>query len=118
MSQESLHSEEENHVLRFLEGLTQGCCAGQTLLWSLRKLEQDLSDRPTGRAAGDLADDVEGGATLSAAMAKHPDTFGPSVLTFVEAGEKTGVLDHALRLIVECGWRFPGRFLFPVVTKE
>ena len=114
MPQTSLHSEKENEVLSFLSGLAQGCCAGQTLLWSLRKLEQDLSAGSMGKVAGTLADDVEGGSTLSVAMAKHPDTFGPSVLTFVEAGEKTGVLDHSLRLIVECGWRFPGRFLFPV----
>jgi len=114
MTQTSLHSERENEILRFLAGLAQGCCAGQTLLWSLRKLQQDLSTEPIANVASTLADDVEGGVTLSAAMAKHPDTFGPSVLTFVEAGEKTGVLDHALRLIVECGWRFPGRFLFPV----
>jgi type II secretory pathway component PulF len=56
-----------------------------------------------------MGDDIENGATLSAAMAKHPETFKPAVCGLVKAGEAAGVLDHVVVLIVECAWRFPGR---------
>ena len=55
------------------------------------------------RLAGIIRDDVEEGASLSAAMAKHPKVFSKLYCSMVEAGETAGtlpeVLDRLLYLI-------------------
>jgi type IV pilus assembly protein PilC len=55
------------------------------------------------RLAGVIRDDVEAGASLSAAMGKHPRVFSKLYTSMVEAGETSGtlpeVLDRLLYLI-------------------
>ena len=114
MPDTSFLPQREVHALAILTPLAHAFTAGQPLLLSLRRIQKNCGDTPEGKVVTDLANDVEAGTVLSDAMSKHPQMFGPSVITFIKAGEATGVLDHALRLVVECGWKFPGRFLFPV----
>ena len=40
--------------------------------------------------------DVEGGSTLSSAMAKHPRVFNQVYISLISAGETSGTLDAAL----------------------
>jgi type II secretory pathway component PulF len=114
MPDTSFLPQREANALAILTPLAHAFTAGQPLLLSLRRIQEECAGTPERKVVTDLANDVEAGSILSDAMAKHPQMFGPSVITFVKAGEATGVLDHTLRLIVECGWKFPGRFLFPV----
>lgn len=70
--------------------------SGLTLLRSLTILE-DQTQKPKLRAAiGQVRNDVQGGAMLSAAMAKHPDQFPLLMISMIKAGETGGFLDGAL----------------------
>jgi type IV pilus assembly protein PilC len=70
--------------------------SGLTLLRSLGILEEQ-SIRPRLKAAvGQVRADVQGGMTLSGAMAKHPEEFPLLMINMVAAGETGGFLDNAL----------------------
>ena len=98
-------------VMGFFTELAEQFCGGQPMLPSLRRIESGLADQPMAAVVRDLADSIEGGATLSDAMAEHPAIYDEAVMALVRAGEIAGVLDHILVLIVECNWRYPGRMV-------
>ncbi len=70
--------------------------AGLTLLRSLGILE-DQAEKPSMREAiHEVRIDVQGGATLSTAMAQHPAQFPSLMVDMIRAGETGGFLDQAL----------------------
>jgi len=75
--------------------------AGLPILRSLRILEQQQKPGMLRVAIRLVADDVEGGATLSEAMAKHPKAFDKLYTNMVAAGEAGGVLDVVLRRLAD-----------------
>ena len=75
--------------------------AGLPILRSLRILEQQQKPGMLRIAIRMVADDVEGGATLSEAMAKHPKAFDKLYTNMVAAGEAGGVLDVVLRRLAD-----------------
>ncbi len=75
--------------------------AGLPILRSLRILEQQQKPGAMRVAIRLVADDVEGGATLSEAMAKHPKAFDKLYTNMVQAGEAGGVLDVVLRRLAD-----------------
>ena len=91
----------------FWSRFTERTCAGQPLLPALRAVEGELRPQPLHAVVRALADDVEDGLTLSAAMKKHPLTFSRGAVCLVEGGERAGILDRVLLLIVEHLWRCP-----------
>jgi type IV pilus assembly protein PilC len=70
---------------------------GMPLLRGLRLLQQQEEDRTLKRVIAEVAQAVEGGGTLSEALATHPKLFGPLYVNMVKAGEMGGVLELALR---------------------
>jgi len=96
-------------ILTFVTHLAERICGGQALLPSLREIQDSLAAHPMAAVAGDVADAVEGGKTLSDAMAQQPGVFNEAVVALVRGGEVAGLLDHILALIVECSWRYPGK---------
>jgi len=70
--------------------------AGLPILRSLRVLEQQQKPGPLRMAIRMVADDVEGGVTLSEAMARHPKAFTTLYTNMIRAGEAGGVLDTIL----------------------
>ncbi|MGX6446947.1 type II secretion system F family protein [Patulibacter sp. S7RM1-6] len=71
--------------------------SGLTVLRALAVLEEQ-SERPGLREViGQVRRDVEGGASLSEAMERHPKVFGRLFVAMVHAGEIGGVLEEALR---------------------
>ena len=63
---------------------------------SLRILEEQQKPGTFKRVIGYVADDIEGGATLSEAMGKFPKCFDRLLVSMVAAGETGGVLDLIL----------------------
>jgi type IV pilus assembly protein PilC len=75
--------------------------AGLPILRSLRILEEQQRPGPLRMALRMVADDVEGGRTLSEAMAQHPKAFDKLYTNMVAAGEAGGVLDIVLRRLAD-----------------
>ncbi len=75
--------------------------AGLPILRSLRVLEQQQKPGTLRVGIRVVADDVEGGATLSEAMAKHPKAFDKLYTSMVAAGEAGGVLDVVLQRLAD-----------------
>lgn len=76
--------------------------AGLPLVQSLRTVNQQTASKPLKVVIGKVIADVEAGATLSAAMARHPQVFNRVYVSLVAAGETSGTLDKALeRLAIQ-----------------
>ena len=75
--------------------------AGLTILRSLRTLERQQKSGRMKRVIGYIAEDIEGGSTLSEAMARHPKCFNRLFVNMVAAGEVGGVLDIILSRVAD-----------------
>ncbi len=70
--------------------------AGLPIVRSLRILEGQQKPGVLKNTLMDVAEDVESGATLSEAMARHPKAFDRLYVGMIKAGEAGGVLDTIL----------------------
>jgi type IV pilus assembly protein PilC len=70
---------------------------GMPLLRGLRLLEEQTENRALRQVIMDVATAIEGGSTLSEALAAHPRVFSPLFVSMVKAGELGGILEVALR---------------------
>jgi len=75
--------------------------AGLPILRSLRSLEEQEKSKTFRKVIGHIADDIEGGATLSEAMGKFPNCFDRLFVGMVAAGEKGGVLELILNRLAD-----------------
>jgi type IV pilus assembly protein PilC len=75
--------------------------AGLPLLRSLQILEGQLKPGKLKNVLQEVCEDVEGGTSLSEAMAKHPAAFNRLYTKMVAAGEVGGVLDIILQRLAE-----------------
>ncbi|MEJ2702963.1 MAG: type II secretion system F family protein, partial [Sedimentisphaerales bacterium] len=74
---------------------------GLPILRSLRILEEQQRSGTLKRVIGYVADDIEGGSTLSEAMGRHPRSFDRLLVSMVAAGETGGVLDLILARVAD-----------------
>lgn len=84
------------HMAAFSRQLATLIGAGLPLLRSLQILEEQVEDRNLKDAITKLVEDVEGGSSLSEAMAKHPRIFNRLYVNMVKAGEIGGALETVL----------------------
>jgi type IV pilus assembly protein PilC len=70
--------------------------AGLSLIKTLNILAEQTENKELARLLGIIRSDVESGAALSEAMAKHPIVFPPLMIHLIRAGEAGGFLDTAL----------------------
>src|SRR5881275_1232318 len=75
--------------------------AGLPILRSLQILEQQQKPGLLKAIIGGVADEVEGGGTLSDAMAKYPKAFDKLYVNMIAAGEAGGVLDLILQRLAD-----------------
>lgn len=75
--------------------------AGLPILRSIRILEQQAKPGMLKNCLKQVGEDVEGGATLSEAMARHPKAFNRLYTNMVAAGEAGGVLDTILQRLAD-----------------
>src|SRR5262245_42979862 len=71
--------------------------AGLPILRSIRILEVQQKGGRLKNALGDVGDEIEGGSTLSEAMAKSPKVFNRLYINMIKAGEAGGALEVILR---------------------
>ncbi len=70
--------------------------AGVPIAQSLNILRQQSASKRLQTVVAEVAKQVEGGGTLAAALAEHPDVFSPIYINMVKAGEQGGILDQVL----------------------
>ena len=89
------------HVTQFARQLSTLQDAGLPILRSLRILQEQQKSGSFKRIIGYVADDIEGGSTLSEAMGKYGRAFDRLFVNMVAAGEAGGVLDLILARIAD-----------------
>jgi type IV pilus assembly protein PilC len=89
------------YVTQFARQLSTLQDAGLPILRSLRILEEQQKSGTFKKVIGYVADDIEGGSTLSEAMAKSPKSFDRLFTGMVAAGETGGVLDLILARVAD-----------------
>jgi type IV pilus assembly protein PilC len=75
--------------------------SGLSLLRSLNILAEQTENARLAEVLGDVRTEVERGASLSAALSKHPKVFKRLYIAMVRAGEIGGVLDNVLLRLAE-----------------
>lgn len=110
-------------ITQFARQLSTLQDAGLSILRSLKILEQQQKRGTFKKVLGYLADDIEGGATLSEAMAKYPRTFNRLFVNMVAAGEVGGVLDVILQRVADfmekaerLRGKIKGAMVYPIVV--
>ncbi len=111
------------HITQFTRQLATLQDAGLPILRSLSILAEQQKPGPLKNALNEVSEDVEGGATLSEAMAKHPKAFNRLYVNMVAAGETGGVLDVILVRLAEfmekaqrLKAKIKGAMIYPVVV--
>ncbi len=110
-------------ITQFARQLSTLQDAGLSILRSLKILEQQQKRGTFKKVLGYLADDIEGGSTLSEAMAKYPRTFNRLFVNMVAAGEVGGVLDVILQRVADfmekaerLRGKVKGAMVYPIVV--
>ena len=113
----------QKHLTLFTRQLSTLQDAGLPILRSLRILYTQQKPGVLKNALSDVIEDVEAGATLSEAMAKHPKCFNRLYVNIVRAGEAGGVLDRILMRLSDfmekslaLKRRVIGAMIYPVVV--
>ncbi|HON92939.1 MAG: type II secretion system F family protein [Phycisphaerae bacterium] len=110
-------------VTQFARQLSTLQDAGLPVLRSLRILEEQQKKGNFKRIIGYVADDIEGGSTLSEAFAKYPRCFDRLFVNMIAAGEAGGVLDLILSRVADfkekaerLKARVKGAMIYPIVV--
>jgi type IV pilus assembly protein PilC len=97
--------------------------AGLPILRSLRILQNQAANGQLRNALIDVCDEIEGGATLSEAMAKSPKAFDRLYVNMIKAGEAGGALEVILQRLAEFQERaldlrrkVKGAMIYPIVV--
>jgi len=88
-------------ITQFARQLSTLQDAGLPILRSLRILEEQQKSGTFKRVVGYVADDIEGGATLSESLGRYPRSFDRLMVNMVAAGETGGVLDLILSRVAD-----------------
>jgi len=111
------------YIAQFARQLSTLQDAGLPILRSLRILEEQQKAGTFKRVIGYVADDIEGGATLSEAMGRFPRSFSRLFVNMVAAGEAGGVLDLILARVADfmekaekLRSRVKGAMIYPAVV--
>jgi type IV pilus assembly protein PilC len=111
------------HLTQFARQLSTLQDAGLPILRSLRILEEQQKAGTFRRVIGYVADDIEGGATLSEALGRFPKAFNKLFVNMVAAGEVGGVLDVILARLADfmekaqrLKAKIKGAMVYPVVV--
>ena len=111
------------YITQFARQLSTLQDAGLPILRSLRILEEQQKAGTFRRIIGYVADEIEGGATLSEALGRFPRCFDRLMVGMVAAGETGGVLDLILSRVADfmeksqkLKSRVKGAMIYPIVV--
>ena len=97
--------------------------AGLPLIQSLRNVADQTTSKPLKIVIEGIISSVEGGSSLSAAVAKYPEVFNKLYISLVAAGEASGTLDKALERLAnqqekdaDIISKIRGAMMYPVIV--
>ena len=88
-------------LINFCFHLEQLTRAGVSLVDSLTDLRDSLENPRFREVIAGMIESIEGGKTLSQALAEHPQTFDGVMVSLIRAGEQTGTLPKVLNNLLE-----------------
>lgn len=88
-------------LITFCFHLDQLARAGVPIIESLADLRDSIDNPRFREVLADLIESVEGGKTLSQALAAHPQIFDSVFVSLIRAGEETGKLPQVLHSLTE-----------------
>lgn len=71
------------------------------IVQSLRIMEKQTANPKLKVIVSEIADEVEGGAKLSAALGKYPEVFSDFYINMVSSGESSGKIDDVLNYLAD-----------------
>ncbi len=75
--------------------------SGTDIVTSLDLLQSQITNQTLKRVIGEVASDIRGGSSLSAALSKHPRAFSQMYYRAIAAGEQGGNLEIVLRQMAD-----------------
>lgn len=84
-------------LVLFTRQLSTMVSAGVPLMRALATLQTQAENPALKSIIGDIVKDVQSGAQLADALAKHPKTFSDIYVNMVRAGEAAGIVDDILK---------------------
>jgi type IV pilus assembly protein PilC len=88
-------------LITFCFHLEQLSRAGVSIIESLTDLRDSLESPRFREIIADMIESIEGGKTLSQALAEHPQTFDEVMVHLIRAGEETGSVPQVLNNLLE-----------------
>ncbi|MFA4969548.1 MAG: type II secretion system F family protein [Sulfuritalea sp.] len=88
-------------LINFCFHLEQLARAGVSLIESLTDLRDTIENPRFREIIAGMVESIEGGKTLSQALAEHPQTFDGVMVSLIKAGEETGALPQVLGNLLE-----------------
>jgi type IV pilus assembly protein PilC len=88
-------------LINFCFHLEQLARAGVSLIESLTDLRDTIENPRFREIIASMVESIEGGKTLSQALAEHPQTFDEVMVSLIRAGEETGALPQVLNNLLE-----------------
>ncbi|MDP2136079.1 MAG: type II secretion system F family protein [Sulfuritalea sp.] len=88
-------------LINFCFHLEQLARAGVSLIESLTDLRDTIENPRFREVIAGMVESIEGGKTLSQALAEHPQTFDEVMVSLIRAGEETGALPQVLNNLLE-----------------
>ncbi|MCE9570584.1 MAG: type II secretion system F family protein [Rhodocyclales bacterium] len=88
-------------LINFCFHLEQLARAGVSLIESLTDLRDSIENPRFREIIAGMVESIEGGKTLSQALAEHPQTFDEVMVSLIRAGEETGSLPQVLNNLLE-----------------
>ncbi|MDO8789108.1 MAG: type II secretion system F family protein [Sulfuritalea sp.] len=88
-------------LINFCFHLEQLARAGVSLIESLSDLRDTIENPRFREILAGMVESIEGGKTLSQALAEHPRTFDEVMVSLIRAGEETGALPQVLNNLLE-----------------
>lgn len=97
--------------------------AGLPLVQALRNVNSQTQGKTLKLVINQVISDVEGGSSLSKAIAKHPNVFNQIYISLIEAGETSGTLDRSLERLAmqqekdaDVVSKVKGAFIYPIIV--
>lgn len=113
----------QGEVVAFTRQFSTMISAGLPISRALEVLSSQASNKNLAKIISEVLRDIEGGASLSMALSRHPQVFPPTYQALVRAGEASGKLDEILKRLAttmekqrELNSKFKSAMIYPSIV--